>query len=134
MRLDRSVRRCALQAMYQYDADPGVEDDLVRESLVESGAEADAQARGLELAQASWRTRSEADARIEALTPEWPVRRQAMIDRNLLRLAFHEMHVEGTPVKVAINEAVELAREFGTEESGGFVNAVLDRISKDAKP
>ena len=120
--------------MYQYDADPGVEDDLVRESLVESGAEADAQARGLELAQASWRTRSEADARIEALTPEWPVRRQAMIDRNLLRLAFHEMHVEGTPVKVAINEAVELAREFGTEESGGFVNAVLDRISKDAKP
>ena len=134
MRLDRSVRRCALQAMYQYDADPGVEDDLVRESLVESGAEAEAQARGLELAQASWRTRSEADARIEALTPEWPVRRQAMIDRNLLRLAFHEMHVEGTPVKVAINEAVELAREFGTEESGGFVNAVLDRISKDAKP
>ena len=101
---------------------------------MESGAEAEAQARGLELAQASWRTRSEADARIEALTPEWPVRRQAMIDRNLLRLAFHEMHVEGTPVKVAINEAVELAREFGTEESGGFVNAVLDRISKDAKP
>ena len=134
MRLDRAVRRCALQAMYQYDADPGVDDDLVRESLVDSGAEVEAQSRGLELAQASWRTRSEADARIEALTPDWPVRRQAMIDRNLLRLAFHEMCVEGTPVKVAINEAVELAREFGTEESGGFVNAVLDRIAQDAKP
>lgn len=133
MRLDRSIRRCALQAMYQYDADPGVDDDLVRESLVDSGAEADAQKRGLELAQAGWRTRSEADAKIEALTPDWPVRRQAMIDRNLLRLAFHEIYVEGTPVKVAINEAVELAREFGTEESGGFVNAVLDRIAEEAK-
>ncbi len=118
--------------MYQYDADPGVDDDLVRESLVDSGAETGAQDRGLALAQASWRTRSEADAAIEALTPDWPIRRQSMIDRNLLRLAFHEMRVEGTPIKVAINEAVELAREFGTEESSGFVNAVLDRIAKES--
>lgn len=119
--------------MYQYDADPGVDDDLVRESLVDSGADAEAQRRGLELAQAGWRTRSESDARIEALTPDWPIRRQAMIDRNLLRLAYHEMHHEGTPVKVAINEAVELAKEFGTEDSGGFVNAILDRLAADAK-
>ena len=43
------------------------------------------------------------------------------------------MHHEGTPVKVAINEAVELAKEFGTEDSGGFVNAILDRLAADAK-
>ena len=53
-----------------------------------------------------------------------------MVDRNLLRLAYHEMHSKKTPPKVAINEAVELAKEFGGERSPGFVNAVLDKVMR----
>jgi N utilization substance protein B len=57
------------------------------------------------------------------------------VDRAILRLAIHEILHGGTPVKVAINEAIELAKRFGTSESGRFVNGVLDRIAKqmDAK-
>lgn len=125
----RDVRRCALQVLYQFDA--GAEaGETVLGSLDQSPGGADAHRRGYELAVNAWAVRQEADAAVAALTPEWPTHRQPVIDRCVLRLAFYEFIHGGTPPKVAINEAVELAREFSTEKSPLFVNAVLDKIYK----
>ena len=127
----RDIRRCALQAMYQFDAG-AVADESVRQTLeleLSPGPPA-VRDRGFEMAREAWAMRAEADAAVAALTPEWPTHRQPVIDRNILRLAYYEMTRGGTPPKVAINEAVELAREFSTEKSPMFINGVLDRIYK----
>ena len=60
----------------------------------------------------------------------WRLDRMAAIDRAILRLALHEMRATDTPAKVVINEAVELAKKFSSEESGGFVNGILDTFRK----
>jgi N utilization substance protein B len=130
VKLDRAARRCALQAMYQFDADPGADVEIVRSTLEGSGADETAQKAGFSLATMAWEFRDESDAEIDGVSVDWPVRRQPMVDRNVLRLAHHEIRRAGTPPKVAINEAVELAREFGGEKSPGFVNAILDRLVK----
>ncbi len=125
----RNARRCALQVLYQFDA--GVEpDDTVIETLEQSPGSPEVHTRGYEMAVAAWAAHEEADAAVAALTPEWPTHRQPVVDRCILRLAYYEFTHGGTPPKVAINEAVELAREFSTEKSPLFVNAVLDRIYK----
>jgi N utilization substance protein B len=60
----------------------------------------------------------------------WRFERLAAIDRAILRLAIHELNAGGTPAKVVLNEAVELAKKFSSEESGAFVNGVLDSVHK----
>ena len=129
----RDIRRCALQAMYQFDAGNSDAAEVVRESLVDSPGGAEAQQGGFELAGKAWAVRTEADRAIATLTPDWPVHRQPIIDRNILRLAYYEMTSGLTPPKVAINEAIELAREFSTDRSPMFVNGVLDKIFKTMK-
>lgn len=133
MRLDRAARRCALQAMYQFDADPGTDPEVVEATLEGSGADETARKAGFKLAVDAWAFRSFVDPMIERHSPDWPMRRQPMVDRNLLRLACFEIDRMATPPKVAINEAIELAKEFGGEKSPGFVNAILDEIAADGR-
>ena len=128
--ISRDTRRCALQALYQFDAGGDPENNLIRSTLAESRTSETAQMEGFELAQGAWTQREEADELVRPLAPEWPTHRQPMVDRNILRLAVYEIRHAGTPGKVAINGAVELAKEFGGEKSFGFVNAVLDKIWK----
>jgi N utilization substance protein B len=130
VRLNRDVRRCALQSMFQFDVVDGPDHALVRSTLDEAPGTPDDHTRGFDLATLAWEFRDEADAAFAPLSPEWPVHRQPPIDRNLLRLAYYEMTVAGTPARMAINEAIELAKEFGTERSPAFVNALLDRMWK----
>jgi N utilization substance protein B len=85
---------------------------------------------GFRLALQAWTRREEADAAVAAISSDWPTYRQPVIDRSILRLAYFEMAEGGTPPKVAINEAVELAKEFSTEKSPLFINGVLDKIYK----
>jgi N utilization substance protein B len=69
------------------------------------------------------------DRLIGRYAPEWPVDQIAIVDRNILRMAIYEiLHRADTPTKVAINEAVELAKEFGSDSSGRFVNGVLGSL------
>ncbi len=69
------------------------------------------------------------DAIIHKIAPEWPVEQMAPVDRNILRMAAYEIMVdESAPPKVAINEAVELAKTFGSDSSGRFVNGVLGTL------
>jgi transcription antitermination protein NusB len=73
--------------------------------------------------------RDEADAQIKKFAKNWDLRRMAVVDRNILRLAIYEMlHREDIPPVVSINEAVDIAKKFSTEDSGKFVNGILDKI------
>jgi N utilization substance protein B len=130
MATSRDIRRCAVQALYQFDAGNAESDDIVRASLEDSPGDLESHKRGLELAKEAWAVRDQADAAVAALSPDWPTHRQPAVDRSILRLAHYEMSSGKTPPKVAINEAVELAREFSTEKSPMFINGVLDRVFK----
>jgi transcription antitermination protein NusB len=127
----REIRRLAFQALYQLDA-RGAEDVMsVRESMdSEEEITDDDRDQALELAVAAFDNRAGADREMVSLAPEWPVHRQAAVDRAILRLAHHEMVSGRTPPKIAVNEAVELAKEFSTERSPPFINALLDKVLK----
>jgi N utilization substance protein B len=73
------------------------------------------------------------DALIVGHADNWRFERMAAIDRAILRLAIHEMREGETPAKVVLNEAVDLAKKFSSEESGAFVNGVLDAVHKSLK-
>ncbi|MFO0893731.1 MAG: transcription antitermination factor NusB [Phycisphaerales bacterium] len=143
----RDARRCALQGLYERDAGGA---DLRREGdeaepaggatlagwLGPEGerlAAGGARAEGERLAALAWEFREDADRAVAALSTEWSTHRQPVVDRNVLRLAWYEMTHGGVPAPVAINEAVELAREFGSERSAAFVNAILDGIHRGGR-
>jgi N utilization substance protein B len=74
----------------------------------------------------------EIDARLAKVADNWSVERMAVVDRNVLRLGIFELyHGPSTPFKVVLDEAIELAKRYGTEESPSFVNGILDRIANE---
>jgi len=78
---------------------------------------------------------AEVDELIRQASLNWRIDRMAMVDRNILRLAtFELMEVLETPMKVVLNEAIELSKRFGTEDSGAFVNGVLDKVGSLLRP
>ena len=129
----RDMRRCALQALYQFDILDDVDAESVARSLADGPHSDKARMGGQTLALDIWPKREVFDLQVKPCAPDWPTHRQPVIDRNILRLALHEIQTVGTPGGKAINEAVELAKEFGTEKSPAFVNAVLDRIWKSSE-
>ena len=134
MSVARDIRRAAFQALFELDARGETDADAIRAGLIESAELAPADAdRAFDAALAAYRARAGADAAMEALAPGWPAHRQAAVDRAILRLAHHEMVSGRTPPKVAVNEAVELAKEFSTEKSPSFVNALLDKVLKQVR-
>jgi N utilization substance protein B len=118
-----------LQALYEidiahHDPDTVLHQRLAYKSLPEAGGDF---ARNL--VRGVLEHQPELDALIKNNAPEWPLDQVAVIDRNILRMAALEFSIKGnTPVKVAINEAVELAKLFGSDSSGRFVNGVLGAI------
>ena len=79
--------------------------------------------------------KKEIDAQLEKYSDNWTLSRMTVIDRNLLRMAASElMYSKTVPPKVAIDEAVEIAKRFGTADSPNFINGILDRILKESKP
>jgi N utilization substance protein B len=76
--------------------------------------------------------RAQIDALLGDAARNWDLSRMAVVDRNVLRIGCYEMlHEPDVPTKVAINEAIELGKRFSTEQSGAFINGILDRIRKD---
>lgn len=131
MASQREIRKLAFQALYQLDA-RGAEDVItIRESLTRAEGYTDVEReQAFELAVSAYDGRAEADQEMQALAPEWPSHRQAAVDRAILRLAHYEMTSGRTHPKVAVNEAVELAKEFSTEKSPSFINGLLDKVLK----
>jgi len=137
----RDLRRLAMQVLYQLDltapkAKPGEDPaalpsaDELAESLDEDHDSAATRTFAAKLALLAWATRADADEKVAALAPEWPTHRQPPVDRAILRLAHYEMTSGHAPIKVAINEAVELAKQYGSEHSPPFINGVLDKLAK----
>lgn len=132
----RDIRRLAFQALFLLDARGEVESEAIRAALTdmadEDPAEFTAKERetAFERALAAFRERRETDAMVRELAPTWPAHRQPAVDRALIRLAAHEMHADPGKAKVAVNEAVELAKRYSTDRSPAFVNAILDRVLK----
>ena len=88
-----------------------------------------------ELAAGALRDRQKIDDLIQASQTEWKLSRMAAVDRNLLRLAVFELtRFEDSPPSVTINEAVELAKQFGEAESPAFINGVLDQVAREKRP
>lgn len=131
MATPRDIRRLAFQVLYQLDARGGGDAQSVLESLehVEDYTPADRR-KAFVLASEAFAARSAADEQMTKLAPAWPVHRQAAVDRAILRLAHYEMTSGRTHPKIAVNEAVELAKEFSTDRSPAFVNGLLDKVLK----
>lgn len=84
-----------------------------------------------DLAKEVLKNREKLDAEIEKAAPQWPIDKLNRIDLSILRLAIYELRKSDTPAKVVIDEAVELAKEFGSESSPSFVNGVLGTIYQE---
>lgn len=121
-----------MQALFLWDTNGERDVDLAR-PIVEEGAPEDETIRrsALEMASGAWEQRAAIDAQIERLAPQWPPRRQPGVDRNLIRLAVWELTNTDTPPKVVLDEAIELAKKFSTEQSPSFVNGVLDAVLRE---
>src|SRR5437016_5934753 len=127
----RKIRELTLQLLFLWDAHGERNEEMTRQAVEDGAEDAVTRSRAIELARGAWENRQIADAWIERLAPQWPPRRQPGVDRNLLRLAVWELTNTATPPKVVIDEAIELAKEYSTEQSGAFVNGVLDAVLKE---
>lgn len=129
------LRRAALQALFQIDAHGEGGAEPARAWIQSDDTLSSAQREeALSLAKEAYAQRSLADEAMQRLAPAWPVHRQAAVDRAILRLAYHEMRSGRVHPKVAISEAVELAKEFSTDRSPAFVNALLDKVMHELAP
>lgn len=117
-----------MQLLYQMDVTGETDPQVLAESLDDDFDDANTQDQAVKLAVDSWGSHSDADALVTELAPKWPTNRQPPVDRALLRLAYHEMVSGYAPARVAINEAIELAKLYCAEQSPSFINGVLDKI------
>lgn len=129
MKVRRQARVIALQSLYEIDSVNHDPELVIAERLLEDPLPALAEGFSRALLFGVLANRTSLDAMIQHIAPEWPVETMAPVDRNILRQAAYELVVDlGTPPKVVINEAVELAKIFGSDSSGRFVNGVLGTI------
>ena len=140
----RRAREFALQILYQLDVQDQLSDEQAlgmfwRNFAATAEAEGalapdlgDIQPFAEKLVRGVREHLGELDAQIQGASKNWRLERMARVDRNLLRLALYELkHVDDVPAKVAINEAIEIAKRYGTNESSAFVNGILDRCREE---
>lgn len=126
------ARERALQALYQIDvAATGIDEALARFWKSFEPVEAEVRTLTEGLVRGVAEHRRAVDDTIERTSTNWRLDRMAKVDRNILRLAVYELIETDVPVKVAINEAIELGKKYGSESSGAFINGVLDRVAVD---
>ncbi|MDO8971480.1 MAG: transcription antitermination factor NusB [Saprospiraceae bacterium] len=131
MRKRTKARECVLQILYAIDINKADAAEVVETYWKEHEEGGDVKKFALDLTAGTLEQRHKIDALITQYTDNWRLERMAVIDRNIIRMATYELlYQEDIPPKVAINEAVELAKKFGDDESGRFVNGVLDKINK----
>jgi N utilization substance protein B len=120
----------ALQALYEVDSAGHEVEGVVTRLLDEERMSAENSAFARELVSGVIQNKEKIDLNIQSFAPAWPVEQIPVVDRNILRLAIFEILLDNkVPVKVAINEAVELAKTFGSDNSAKFVNGVLGSVS-----
>lgn len=122
-------RELALQFLYQVDLLKDRTIDGLTEFLREEGGDAETARYARVLVEGTFDAIPEIDEEIQLVAQNWQIDRMAVIDRNVLRMAaFELLHCDEIPPKVAINEGIELGKRFSTQNSGAFINGILDKI------
>lgn len=131
--LRSQAREFAMQMLYQWEMHPQDVKKLEIKFWKGATASEDAEIFANQLFEATVRTLKDLDAIIEKHCKNWRADRIAALDRTILRLALHELAVGKTPVRAVINEAVNLAKKYSSDESAAFVNGLLDNARKSMK-
>jgi transcription antitermination protein NusB len=130
----RQARMIALQTLYEYDTAQHLPDEVLQRHAEERHLQPRVVEYAQELVTGVCSHLVEIDAHIQSAAQEWPLQQMARIDKNILRLAIYEILFNNTvPAKAAINEAVELAKLFGSNTSSRFINGVLGTIFNRAQ-
>jgi N utilization substance protein B len=133
MKTRRRARRIVLETLYEYDLAEHPPFEVLQRRLHSTTLESSGVAFAQQLVSGIIEYQPEMDILIARYAPEWPLDQMAVIDRNVLRIAIYEFMIGGlTPVKVAINEAVELAKTYGSDSAPRFVNGVLGTLAEEA--
>ena len=120
-----------MQILFLWDAQETPDVELAHQVVMDGSDDPDVRRAALDFAAGTWEQHKAIDSRVERFAPQWPPRRQPGVDRNLIRLGVWEMTSTDTPPKVVINEAIEMAKVFSTEQSASFINGVLDAVLKE---
>ncbi|HTY13670.1 MAG TPA: transcription antitermination factor NusB, partial [Candidatus Omnitrophota bacterium] len=126
-------RRVSMQALYQaecagIDIKKSLENIFEQEEFIDETREFSSR-----LAQGAWKNLDKIDKIIEKYSREWKLERMGRVDRNILRLAIHELMEAEVPAQVVIDEAVEIAKKYSTTEASKFINGILGAFEKDIK-
>jgi N utilization substance protein B len=128
----RSGRELAFRLLFQCDVGGQPLDEVIEVGRAESDATEDVWLFAEELARGAWSAHAELDKYITRYAAGWTLERMANADRNLLRLALYEiLYREDIPQSVSINEAVELAKRYSTQESAKFINGILGSFARE---
>ena len=132
----RKGREIALQMLYEMEI-KGTEPRAILDLYWKGqGEEATEEIRrfATDLLEGAYRNRKEIDEIIEKHSLHWLLARMAVVDRNILRLAVYELlYLHDIPTSVVLNEAIEIAKKFGTEDSSAFINGILDKVAKEIR-
>ncbi len=129
----RRARELALQMLFQSEfAPPSATSEMLKRFEEEFDVPKDVVEYADVLVQGIFLHRDKIDEAIQASSSHWKIARMALVDLNVMRIALFEIKFSASPLppKVAINEAVEIARHYGSTDSGSFVNGILDQAAK----
>ncbi len=125
----RKARETAMQALFFMDERRDFSAEMFERFCENFAPKPDARPYFLRLVQGVLSNRADLDALIERFSENWSLSRMSGVDRNLMRMAVFELvWCQDIPAKVSINEAVDIGKKFGTEESGAFINGIVDSI------
>ena len=128
----RVARELALKLLYQCEFNPGEIETQIEQFCRRSGAQVEIINFMRVLVEKVFAQGDKIDALLKKFSDHWALERISMVDRSILRLGICELIFEtSTPPKVAINEAVEIAKKFSTKDSPDFINGILDKVYKD---
>ena len=129
----RKAREFALQMLYQFDVSNEFE-YLINEFWSKKDVPDDVKEFADNIVEGVVKNLHSIDNMLIRSAANWSIDRMALVDRNIMRIAVYELlFIKNIPVKVTINEAIEIAKRFGGEESSAFINGILDKIIKDYK-
>ena len=131
MGVRRRSREYALKVLYETEFHSQEPKDIIGRISQEEGITDELMDFLQALTKAFFENQSEVDSLIEGCSDHWKLKRMALVDRNLLRLGLTELkYMSDIPKNVTINEYLEIAKKYGTEDSSGFINGILDKFEK----
>jgi transcription antitermination protein NusB len=129
----RQARECALEVLYRLDLVGDEPENTIAEILLRKNPSEEAETYLRRLVEAALGNQAEIDAALRKHLTRWRLERLTVLDRAILRLAAAEiLYFDDVPPKVSINEAVDIAKKYGDDEAGKFVNGVLDSVFQES--